>query len=411
MYNESNVTRASLFTLESHFEMLSSQSGEAKKLHSIWILLRGDLEERLNHTQSVFVTYSLHDSSHSRSILRNIERFLGVDRIEQLSVTDTFMLLVCAYAHDIGMALTIEDVFKLLSSGNLRDFIASKNDVWGTLEPEDAKAIRILDDYIKYESYKNMDQYTSDQDKRAKLESIYFAIIVVIQMYIRPEHWRGVEQFEQRYKDLLVPRLNIRFVRNIISICQAHGQDIRVLEELELESDGFASDVYHPRFIAAMLRLGDLLDIDNGRFPRWFFEVEEQSSKLIPKLSELHFKKHESISHLRIVPEYIAITSSCRSNKSVIYDEEAYAVAEITSEWFDWIRLDCEYFAKNWSTITGGQFGAPPGELRLKVFVDGRPYSSVNQRLQLQMPQDRVMKLLEGTSIYQNRYVGVRELL
>lgn len=410
MYSEHNANETSLCTLESHFELLGRQSEEAKKLQSIWILLKSDLEECLNRTQSVFVTFSLHDSSHSRSILRNIERFLGTDRIEQLSVTDTFMLLVCAYAHDLGMALTIEDVFELLSSDELRDYIRNKNDMWDTLEQEDAKAIRILADYIQCESCSDGDQQTcSQKSRKARLEAIYFAIIVVIQMYIRPQHWKGVEKIEQQYKDLLVPRLNIRFVRNIISICQAHGQDIHVLEEIEPEADGFASDVFHPRFIAAMLRLGDLLDVDNGRFPKWFFEVEEQSSNLIPKLSELHFKKHESISHLRIVPEYIAITSSCHSND--IYDEDVYAVAEITSEWFNWIRLDCEYFAKNWSMITGGQFGAPPGELRLKVLVDGRPYSSVHQRLQLQMSQDRVMKLLEGTSIYQNRYVSIRELL
>lgn len=40
------------------------------------------------------------------------------------------------------------------------------------------------------------------------------------------------------------PRLNIRFIRSIISICQAHGQDIHALEEIEPEADGFANDVY-----------------------------------------------------------------------------------------------------------------------------------------------------------------------
>lgn len=410
MNHESKLKSNSLCTLEAHLEILGNECEEAKKLQSIWILLRGDLEEHLQRSQSTFVTFSLHDSSHSRSIIRNIERFLGTDRIEQLSVTDTFVLLVCAYAHDFGMALSIEDIYELLGSNDLRDFIFSKNDDSDILEPEDAKAIHILADYIRCELCNRENQRQCINDRRSRLESVYFSIIIVIQMYIRPQHWKGVEKIEQQYKKLLSSRLNIRFVRSIISICQAHGQDIHVLEEIEPEADGFANDVYHPRFIAAMLRLGDLLDIDNGRFPKWFFEAEEQGTKLIPKLSELHFKKHESISHLRIVPEYIEITSSCRSNGSV-YDEDAYAVAEIASEWFEWIRLDCEYLAKNWSMIAGGQFGAPPGELHLKVFVDDKPYVSFHQRLQFQMPQDRVMKLLEGTNIYQDRFVSVREIL
>ena len=73
-------------TLEEHFKNLSVKSEDSGKLYSIWVLLKGDLEERLRHTQNIYVTFSLHDSSHSRSILRSIERFLGVARIAQLSL-------------------------------------------------------------------------------------------------------------------------------------------------------------------------------------------------------------------------------------------------------------------------------------------------------------------------------------
>ena len=151
-------------------------------------MLRGDFEEHLQRSQSTFVTFSLHDSSHSRSIIKNIERFLGVDRIEQLSITDTFILLVCAYAHDFGMALTIEDIYELLSSNDLRDFIVEKNDDSNTLEPEDAKAIPDLAYYIKCESCEIKNRKLCTRDKGHRLESIYFAIITAIQMYIRPQH-------------------------------------------------------------------------------------------------------------------------------------------------------------------------------------------------------------------------------
>lgn len=408
--NTNDFSGASQLTLEDHFKDLSTKSEESKKIYSIWTLLKGDLEERLRHTQSVFVTFSLHDSSHSRSILRSIERFLGPARISRLSLTDTFMLLVCAYVHDFGMALTIEDVFHLLNSGNLRDYIIDKNDILDTLEPEDAQAIRILSDYIRCESCGNTSNQNCPHTPRSRMESIYFAIVMVIQMYARPEHWKGVDRIEKQFKDLFTGRLNIRYIRDIIAICQSHGQDIKVLEKLEQEADGYDADVYHPRFIAAMLRLGDLLDVDNGRFPKWFFEAQEHGREWIPKQSELHFKKHESIRHIRILPEYIAITSACQST-GINGDEDAYEVAEVAAEWFDWIRSDCEYLAKNWAMITNGQFGAPPGELRLEIYVDGRPYSATQQRLQMQMPQDRILKLLEGTSIYQDRFVGIRELL
>lgn len=387
-------------TLESHFMEMSQQSEEAKELYSIWNILKKDMEKQLVYTQSAFTTFSLHDSSHSRSIVQNIERFLGSERVSKLSITDTFAILTCAYAHDYGMALTADDVYELLKSGDLQDFLFVKNEDSKNLEPEDAWAIQVLTDYIRCE---NGEMGGPRREKR--LEAIYLAILMVIQMYVRPGHWKGVERIEEDYKDLLRGRVNIRFLRSIVAICQAHGQDIECLEKLEPEADGFAGDVYHPRFVAAMLRLGDLLDVDNNRFPKWFFEAQIHGVEMIPKLSELHFKRHEAISHIRITPEYIAITAACFS------DDDGYEVAELVAEWFNWIHTDCEYLSKNWASIGKGHFGAPPGELRLRIYVDNRHYSSTQQTLRMQMSQDRVMKLLEGSSIYQSRFVGIRELL
>jgi hypothetical protein len=93
-----------LYTLENHLETFSKNPN----YHMLWISWNSEKEEyikRLSTISHKFNSYSLHDESHSRIILNRIEALLGVDRILLLSPTDTWLLLQCAYTHDIGMCI------------------------------------------------------------------------------------------------------------------------------------------------------------------------------------------------------------------------------------------------------------------------------------------------------------------
>ncbi len=71
-------------TLEKHFENLAHNYPSVQEIHSLWMLLKKRIEDELLHSRSVFVNYSFHDGSHSRSIIQAIERFLGDERICKL---------------------------------------------------------------------------------------------------------------------------------------------------------------------------------------------------------------------------------------------------------------------------------------------------------------------------------------
>src|SRR5699024_12127249 len=66
----------------------SDLDSSVEELYSLWKLLKKRMEDKLIHSQSLFVNYSLHDGSHSKSIIHAIERFLGEERIYKLSATD-----------------------------------------------------------------------------------------------------------------------------------------------------------------------------------------------------------------------------------------------------------------------------------------------------------------------------------
>lgn len=404
-------------TLEKHFENLARLYPAVQEIHSLWILLKKRIEDELIHSRSVFVNYSLHDGSHSRSIIQAVERFLGEERISRLSATDTFMLLACTYAHDYGMAQTFNKIYDILGSSEFEDFLREKEKHQHLLEKEDAWAVN------------NLLHYLNESKPHIPLNDIYFSIMLVIQLYLRPTHWKGVTDIRSDFEGLFLGHIKKRFIygsEGIVEICMCHGQAMDALFNLSFRADGMIGDEYHPRFVAAMLRLGDLLDLDNGRFPMWFVSEIAQNRNIIPRLSVLHFRKHEAVSHLLITPKRIEIIAQCHSRKIERVDggnkqkedveiekaqKECYEVAALVSEWTEWLSKECHEMVLHWNEITQPDFGRPPANLNIKIFVDGKEYMAENRTLQMQMSQERVMKLLEGTSIYRDKYVGIREMV
>lgn len=404
-------------TMERHFNTLAQDYPAVAELYSLWILLKKRIEEQLIHSSGIFANYSLHDKSHSLSVIQSIERLLGEERICRLSATDTFMLLVCVYAHDYGMAQTFNKVYDILGSEKFREFVLEKDRDRRSMELEDEWAIH------------NLFQYLNGNKAHIPLSDLYFSIMLVIQLYLRPMHWQGVIDIKSDYDGLFQGHLKKRFIygaEGIVEICMCHGQSVEDLMKLSYCADGMIGDEYHPRFVAAMLRMGDLLDLDNGRFPMWFVRAIAQNKSMIPKLSVLHFRKHESISHLLITPQKIEITAHCytlqpeednaqsRQEREFLREKaqkESFEVAGIVSDWAQQLAGECRNMALNWKEIAQPDFGLPPAAPEVRIYVDGNEYMAENRTLQMKMSQERVMKLLEGTNIYKDRYVGIREMI
>lgn len=404
-------------TLEKHFENLAQIYPGVGEMHSLWVLLRKRIEDELLQSRSVFVHYSLHDGSHSRSILQAIERFLGEERIIKLSATDTFMILACTYAHDYGMAQSFNKIYDILGSDKFKKFLETMWEKSGKLEEDEKWAVN------------NLFTFINQGKSTVPLNDIYFSISMVLQIYLRPKHWEEAGELRKNFEGLFLGQMKNRFIygyEGIVEICMCHGKSMEDVMKLSLRADGMAGDDYHPRFVAAMLRLGDLLDMDNGRFPTWFVSQIAQNRNVIPRLSVLNFKKHEAISHLLITPERVEVIAHCYSRpieemsgeskqKREAEKEKAlkecYDVAALISEWTAWLSKECRQLVLHWNEIAQPHFGGPPARLKVSIFVDGREYMAENKALQMKMSQERVMNLLEGTNIYRDKYVGIREML
>ena len=186
------------------------------------------------------------------------------------------MLLVCAYAHDYGMAQTANKIYDILGSPEFESFLKDIEDHQYELDNEDAKAV------------KNLLFHLNENKPNIPLKEMYYSITLVIQLYLRQKHWKDIGGIKENFQGLFKEHVKGRFVQGsegIIEICMCHGQSFHSMFHLSQRSNGIVGDEFHPRFIAAMLRLGDLLDLDNSRFPYWFGIEVDSGRKFLPALS------------------------------------------------------------------------------------------------------------------------------
>ena len=91
------------FTLEQHLKNFAECEENARRLLESFHIIREKMEVNLRPVIALFPHYSEHSHEHSEHIIAAVEKLLGTKRIEKLSPADTWMLLVSAYMHDLGM--------------------------------------------------------------------------------------------------------------------------------------------------------------------------------------------------------------------------------------------------------------------------------------------------------------------
>lgn len=281
------------------------------------------LPDALKAINQVFPHYSLHDESHSISILNNIVNVLGKDTIVQLNCMDLWLILETAYWHDLGMVVTADMILEALED----DF---PNYFRYLLANPSAGS-------VKYSSFfKLHDNKLMFKDAAFSVEA-YNAVRFLFSDYFRGHHAansQAASNHPREHLSLASPRILIPIrlygIQSEICACHTkHFEDVFILPQVE---NGLSTQYAHPRFVACLLRIGDVLDIDNNRFS----DVLQRTIQVLPDNSRIHLEKHRSITHLRIDSKQIEIVAKCPNPQ----------VAKITNDWFRWIE---EEFAKQTS--------------------------------------------------------------
>ncbi|SHI73829.1 HD domain-containing protein [Desulfosporosinus lacus] len=374
--------------LEVRFFELSKNSKKATEIYNTWLFIKKDISNQLDNVSVYFPHFSLHDSSHSETILSQIERILG-DRINDLCFSDIYLLLLVSYSHDLGMVLQYSEVEEYFRS---EEYV---NDLTRFSQDENNPLYRTSKRLLEVDIVKNgMKKEYIDSLK------IYEDVLKIVEFHFRYNHaYRSSEKLEKYLcGKLQINRvIGIRIIRLIAKICELHQMDYNHILELPHSTNGISDDYCHPRFIAFMLCLGDLLDLDTDRFNEYYLETTTP----LPNESELHKAKHESILHFLVNTSGVEIIAEC----------EIKDVYRILQGWVEWIDDLLKFGALNWSRLVQNDFGNCPALIKREIsFKNNKSWMQYNN-LKFSVSQDRAVELLVGANIYRSKFVFLREII
>ena len=377
-----------VYKLEEHLKCLCDQYKRYENLYSTWTLNKKTCSELLKDVVIQYPHFSMHDASHAEAVIAKMEMLLG-DRVQTLSPTDTWLLLNAAYAHDLGMVVQWKDIEARWQDENFQDELSYLE----TLQDEDLRKavqfIRSAHDLQKENTwplqagkYVRLINAALFRGKHAQMS----------QEYINPP---TVElKLDLGHNGMIQPRL----VKLLGQICMFHTAPLDRVLDLDYQTNGYGSDYVHPRFVAMMLRLGDLLDIDNGRFNTGAIAVAGG----LPETSLPHYDKHEATTHLLVTPREIRFRSDCPNNA-------AYLEART---FVSWLEQEVNFLTVHWARIVPKNLGGyAPNFDDKKLLIQGVPDIEGVAGLKLTISQDKAFQLIEGANIYQGPMVFLREVL
>lgn len=377
------------FLFEQALRVKCEKNPDLALLQAQWEYDRRLVADALQTVGWTFPHYSRHDVSHSNNILVQLARVLGQSRIERLSATDIWLMMEAAYQHDVGMVVTDEQAREWLRS------------------PAFAAAL----DRLRYGEDAELARAAAFIAERPDLQTlpaewpldVRRALMLVLADYGRAQHARNAERIvrDPQSIGLFSPRTPLipdRLFRVLATACAHHGRSFEDTMRLPEREAGLGTDEAHPRFVACMLRLGDLLDLDNGRF----CPVMMKGFGALPPSSAAHFEKHAAIKHLELGPTRVEVEAEC----------ETYEAYEATEQWLTWLREELKSQMARWGEIVPhADLGALPSLGRISANLKGHVALEAGRRPRFEVDREAILTLVKGGNIYGRPEACIRELL
>ncbi len=440
------------YTIEQHLEALG-ENQDCKFICGSWHVEKPQYVNHLKAVSQRYPYYSLHDCTHSEAILKSIEYLLGEERIRLLSPTDSWLILQCAYTHDIGMAISAEEMINKFSEkqsdyeqklenlcknnldiqcaweyikqfvekdrvNKLPDVSAFLSDMWEENNSAKKKSSRLAKRNLNARWYEKSVQTTG-----------YFALIS--QSLLRSEHAeQGVEGLLRQLDEKTYNGLIQRWFRQLsFKIGELHTRSFDEVMGLPQRINGLCGDYAHPRLVAVLLRLGDLLDLDSNRFNQSQLDVIGKPDYE----SFAHQIKHSAISEFCVTPQKITVNANLKTKDVEVWIDKTYAGQDsiedrkelskklclrALKELRDWLSLlekETTNFRVNWLEIVPENFtGSCPilDKRNMYMLLDEKPVDEETLNLHYEITSKRATEIIEGSSLYENqKIVFIRELI
>lgn len=310
--------------------------------------------------QRVFPNYTLHNTGHSFRIMEYMSGI--VSDITKLSELEITLMIYSALLHDIGMAVNEDDIN------------AIKADSFSFCE-------------IKFSAMRKI----TDGDEG-----------LALQEYVRRIHASLSSKFilENLKEKLFIPKLtSLDFTKELALICKAHTEDYDWIKT-NLRTNEVKGDYsFNPQFIASVLRLSDILDIDGNRTPYNLYKIISPKGN-----SDDEWKQHFVISNNeKIIP------NEKTQQKKIVFHGKANnpSIHRKILIYIGWVKNELT----NATALVNGM----PTQYNLiydtnpEVNIQTEGYTFSDYKMTLDFKA--ISALLMGEKIYGNKSLGLREII
>lgn len=335
--------------------------------------------------------FTLHDSTHLNNVADLISRLLPDAVLEALSPIELAGLLMAVAIHDLGMTAPRAEIDALMRAPSAES--PSEEQVQYLIHRERSPEL------IR---------------RKAALEregSSWEAVQVeykILADYIRGRHGERVRNMVNQHFRSETAFGQYHFNSMLTDICTSHTSPPDRLRDLPV-AELVLGDRVNWRFIALLLRLGDILDFDSSRTPKILFE----HLAVRDEVSVSEWRKHRAITGWEVRPGVIAFAAQCpdpviekairdfldlidielRSARSILADFHHPMVEDLADRYYLDLPLEVD---RTGVMPRRNEQGLPEYD-----FVDSG----------FRLDHDSVMDLLMGVKLYGHKKLFLRELL
>lgn len=287
--------------------------------------------------------------------------------ITDITKIESLDIVLCIYAtlfHDIGMVVYDDEIIKIKEN---------------------------KDPLIKYDFNVLMNEFR-DENK-------------ALQEAVRPIHGKRVKVIINRNRKefsnlFIIPGTSISFMDELIDICQAHNEDFEWINFKINEVIEKGKYCGNPKFVAILLRLADLLDIDEQRAPQFLYQLLKPSG-----ISDDEWRQHF------ILDNFDKVKDNQNYNCKEIHFYGKCTDANIYRKFLQYIDNFKDELIR--ATSLSENFKKDIYVLKInpipKLRFDTQGFSFADFKLSLDY--NAVTNLLMGENIYGDKKYGLRELL
>lgn len=330
-------------------------------------------KETINGISRCYDNYTMHDMNHGLRVAAYMEDIaFGIDadadaRMDAFNGLELALMLLSAILHDIGMFITKQDMQDI------------KNNI-----------IRHNSGSVTFEGVLKV---VSNETEAVK-EIVRLTHAARIEEFIN-FHFDG----GQTIANILQLNGKYPYWEDLVLICKAHGEDYSFISSMRTELTK-GEYTYNLQYLAAILRIADLLDLDRQRTPILWYSMME-----LKGFSRDEWEKHFIIQNEKKFKSHL-------DGKIQIYFDGKSNDAKIHRKYLRYIDQLREELERA-DNLLNYRAANPKYKLLISTKVDDRVQTEGFKYadLRLNLDYSSITELLMGQNIYGDSRLGLRELI